>query len=1288
MTEPGPLQPLSPLQVAMLRVSLDGCSGENVEQAEMDFADGVSMAEVESAWISTVRRTGILNRGFLISDGEPCGTIALATVTPLWKLEEQPASWLDWLAADRLQSLPLNGGQPWRAVLWPEMRKLVWTFHHALLDGRSIAAIIRSFQANLDGNAPPVDLGLAVAAMPTRNEIAAALEFHRSEFSAVKPCEPEFPSDEDGVPACVQSTLGVEMVARLESAAKRMEVTAATVLTWAWGQVIASAAGVKAAAVGQVRSGPPTPGLAGFTMNIVPLVIDRAQPGKVTSVLQDFRNQLLKLREIESVSPQDLTSGVFSEAGGPWPGGGVMIQRGDLSHQVGLTQVIKGLTLHEQSGERLLASAWIHPELLMEVVVNGHPFGVRAAQSLLDHWVQIVRAIADAASDDPQTLCALPSKGLAELTTLENGGAPTAHLHLAQAWNESLVRFASHTALWTPESRLTFAELGAQVSHLAALLIEAGIKSGQAVASILRDRKYLALVLLALARTGAVNVPLDPALPRNRLRMIIDDADPRLVLIDTQEDRGMFTQPSIVVEGAVGKTCTAELPDDPRATLSILYTSGSTGTPKGVLMVHGGVTNEALGIANLVGIGTGDRLLQFASLGFDASLEELLASLLSGATLVPRPENLSTDLDEFQSFIRSAGITILDLSTAHWAAWCAWMVSGKEQVPDNVRAVIIGGERASAAAIKNWFTAGGRQHLLVNTYGPTEASIVATAELIHGEWNEPGDPAIGRPLPGVLARVCDASGNVMPPGAAGELWLGGVGVGDGYWRDPELTTASFQSAEGVRWYRTGDRACWDQTGKLRFLGRRDDQLKIRGNRVEPNEVIRVLESFPGVSTAHVGAVPGHHGSVLLAGWIRWDEPPADGWPGLLDAHAAGHLPIASIPTRWAAVDDFKLTERGKLDRRSLTTPHLTASIQPTSGPPATLTEKRLVGIWSDLLGLETINRDESFFEMGGHSLAALQLFASIAREWQVRIPMAVLIQAPTPRLLGKVIDREVNADLTPRHARSVIIPIRAEGHLIPLFCIHGGDGGVFFYRDLANEFPPGRPILAIESPALAADGRVRSVSVEDTARTYLAALRLHQHHGPYYLAGYSHGGLLVFEMARQLLAVGETVAFAGLFDTMNPTAPIRSYHFMERMKVFWGTLNHLTCSRRVIALMARAHQGLRTHRRVKRERWLARNAGITEPHSGMRMLQVREAHWDSMLLYQPLVLDCHVTLFKSRVPDDKFLVPEDNGWGALAKSLEIVLVSGEHLAIFSPEHVSQLAVEISGRIPDEAGSIS
>ena len=261
------------------------------------------------------------------------------------------------------------------------------------------------------------------------------------------------------------------------------------------------------------------------------------------------------------------------------------------------------------------------------------------------------------------------------------------------------------------------------------------------MASLLQDSAHLAQTVLAIARIDGIHVPLDPILPPQRHRDILNDARPVVIITDNPASAQDFGLPIMNLSGKSEGNLPAAPPDAPGQILALLYTSGSTGMPKGVMMTHGGVTNEALAIARLAGLAPGDRLLQFASPGFDASLEELLATLLSGATLVPRPAEITSDFALFHEFLQTAEITVLDLTTAFWAAWCAWMVSQQLTIPEKIRAAIIGGERLSAAAARDWCKAGGNTRQLINTYGPTEASIVATSELIAHRLDRPGRSA-------------------------------------------------------------------------------------------------------------------------------------------------------------------------------------------------------------------------------------------------------------------------------------------------------------------------------------------------------------------------------------------------------------------------------------------------------------------------------------------------------------------------------------------------------------------
>ncbi|MGD9418973.1 MAG: amino acid adenylation domain-containing protein [Verrucomicrobiota bacterium JB025] len=860
-----------------------------------------------------------------------------------------------------------------------------------------------------------------------------------------------------------------------------------------------------------------------------------------------------------------------------------------------------------------------------------------------------------------------PERGSGGRALLEGG-------RLAAGWSEVAGKFADREAVVWDGGAWTYAELDGHAAGLAGGLSDAGVTAGDRVGVALGERRFWPLALLAVVRAGAVYVPLDRRVPDERLRAMAADAGVAVILSDDERTAAGFGLEWVDVNrrGRVVEDV------DGGDLLGLFYTSGSTGAPKGVMVGHEGVMNEAVSVAEVLGVRPGERMLQFASPGFDASLEEMLSALLAGAALVVRPEEVVEDFEAFMGFVAGHGIAVLNLPTAFWSAWCCWMREAGRVIPARVRAVVIGGERLSGKALEDWFGCGGRERRLLNTYGPTETSIVATCQVIDGGWDEAGDPPIGVPLPGYAVKLEEADGGVD---GFGELWVGGIGVGPGYWNDAERTAEAFVMAGGERWYRTGDLAAWDEMGRLRFGGRVDDQLKIRGHRVEPDEVKRVMERHPGVAAAHVDAVESA-GTPVLAGWVRWRGEVPAAWVDELRGHLARHLPAAAVPVLWAAVDEFLLTERGKLDRKALPEP-VAVGGGGSGAAPVTAVEVRLAEIWQEVIGVAEVGRDDDFFALGGDSLMALRLFAMIAREFGVRMPMARLMGASRLSELAALLDTDAGevreAGVPP------IIPLRGgsmggagdgaggEFERAPLFCIHGGDGGVLFYRGLVAGVDGGRPWLAIESPALSADGEVKVGTMEEMAARYVEAVRAKQPSGPYRLAGYSFGGVMAYEMARLLIQTGEEVEFLGMFDTENPAMDWRKYGMVERMRVFWESMDSASFSERCKQLLIRMCEGIATHLRVAEEVKKARNAGVTRPHSQMRMLQVREAHGAAMDAYVPVPLDLDVVLFKSEAADDKFEVAGDYGWGGLVRSLEIVDVPGAHLTMFEPEHAGDLA---------------
>ena len=526
------------------------------------------------------------------------------------------------------------------------------------------------------------------------------------------------------------------------------------------------------------------------------------------------------------------------------------------------------------------------------------------------------------------------------------------------------------------------------------------------------------VALLGVLEAGGAYVPLDPSYPRERLAYLVEDS--RVALLLTQE-RLFAGLPGSAMADVVFLDADRErieaAPEDvpgaavhPQNAAYVIYTSGSSGRPKGVVVSHAALSGYTAVAREAYGIGPEDRVLQFASVAFDASAEEIYPALVSGARLVLRTEEMLDSAAAFVEACRAWGITVLDLPTAYWHELVTEL-SGTDPrerpaLPEGLRLAIIGGERAMPERLRAWRELFGDRVRLVNTYGPTETTVVATLCDLAAPGGDGADSLrhvpIGRPLRGVQAYVLDSRGEPAAIGIPGELYVGGAGVARGYLGRPALTAERFlpdpfRPDPGARVYRTGDRVRWLPDGTLEFMGRADQQVKIRGFRVEPGEVEAALSRCPGVEEAVVVAREDSPGDPRLVAYVV----PAEGGAvqaAELRSALREELPGYMVPAAFVVVDALPLTRNGKVDRRALPAPDARrAAGEPRSALPRNDVERALTEAWREVLGVEEVGLDDNFFDLGGHSLLLARLRSRLAGRFAREVSVVVLFRYPTVR---------------------------------------------------------------------------------------------------------------------------------------------------------------------------------------------------------------------------------------------------------------------------------------------------
>jgi amino acid adenylation domain-containing protein len=819
--------------------------------------------------------------------------------------------------------------------------------------------------------------------------------------------------------------LGKVLNGRLRSVARTAGVSAASLCHLAWAMVLARTSGrddvvFGTLVFGRMQGDEGADRAVGMFMNLLPLRMQIGQQGVQTSV-RDTHTLLSQMLRHEH-APLSLAQRC-SAIQAPAP-----LFTSMLNYRHGNS------VGEEQTSEaaQRLAQAWAGIELVDAQERTNYPCNMFVSDVIDD-----IRLTAQVdKSINPELVCGLMRTALKSLADALDDSPkapiqslevlPEAERHqVLYGWNDTRTEYRDQcihelfegqvartphaTAVVFEDVRVSYLELNRRANQLAHHLIDLGIKPDSFVGICAERSVEMAVGMLAVLKAGGAYVPLDPNYPAERLRHMLKDCKPVVLLTQSRGAaiyRGTIPALDLQSDAALWAEARATNPESRITGLQshhlayVIYTSGSTGLPKGVMVEHASVVNLVNTHICNCALTAEDCVLQFASFSFDASIEEIFAPLAVGARIVLRPERIFAPDEEYLRLISDERITIAELPTAFWHRWVQQQSLEQHADQETLRLVVVGGEKAERRHLSHWRRdLPGRHCDWLNTYGPTEATVYALALQLDGRVElGAGEIPIGRPIANTQIYILDRHHQPVPVGVAGELYIGGVGVARGYLNRPALTaekflTDPFSSDPTARMYRTGDLGRWRADGNIEFLGRNDFQVKLRGFRIELGEIEARLAEYPGVLEAVVIALEDTPGNKRLVAYVTTKGAvPVN--VEALRIYLGALLPQYMVPSAFVQLDALPLTPHGKLDRRALPALELDAyAIQAYEAPQGD-TETRLAQMWADVLKLERVGRNDNFFALGGHSLLAMTLIERMRRA-DLKIDVRTLFTAPT-----------------------------------------------------------------------------------------------------------------------------------------------------------------------------------------------------------------------------------------------------------------------------------------------------
>ncbi|MBO1348049.1 MAG: amino acid adenylation domain-containing protein [Hormoscilla sp. GUM202] len=840
-----------------------------------------------------------------------------------------------------------------------------------------------------------------------------------------------------------------------------------------------------------------------------------------------------------------------------------------------------------------------------------------------------------------------------------------------QLFEQQVERTPDAVAVVFEGEQLTYRELNAQANQLAHYLQSLGVGPEVLVGICVERSIEMVVGLLGILKAGGAYVPLEPNSPPERL--VYQILDSQISVLVTQKK---LVQPQVRVRQVfldadwmvIAKESDRNLFKGvrPENLLYLIYTSGTTGQPKGVAIEHKSMTNYINGIVRQFDLSSCSQFALVSSITTDLGNTIVFPALCTGGCLHIISQERASEPDALAEYMQQEGIDCLKIVSSHIMALQS--SSRPEQLlPRQV--LILGGEASSADWVCS-LQSQAPQCIIFNHYGPTEATVGVLTYRLEQESSIESCSTfpLGRPLPNTQIYILDNHLQPVPIGVPGELHIGGAPLARGYLNRPELTSQKFidnpfSNEAGSRLYKTGDKARYLRDGNIEFIGRIDNQVKIRGFRIELGEISATLTQHPDLREAVAIVREDSPGDKRLVAYIVTKEEVAI---ASLRGFLKTKLPDYMVPSAFVFLEAMPLTPNGKVDRRALPAPDASTR-EAEATAPRTTTELQLVQIWSEVLNIPGVGVGDNFFDLGGHSLLATRLMARIEQQLGTRLPLATLFTEPTISRQASLLEKATDGQPI-----SALVPIHKAGDLPPFFCVHPVGGNVLCYAALARHLGNNRPFYGLQSPGLYGNRRPIT-SIEDMAACYIEALQGVQPQGPYYLGGWSLGGVVAWEMAQQLQASRQEVALLALIDSYAPSTSLKQIDEAMLANSLFTDLGSIFGKQ--LSISAHELQQLPYEEQLVRIWQEAKRLGILPPEIGIeqirRLFEVFKANLKAMYDYQPHAYSGRTVLFCARNE------AVDRGWNSLvAGELETYKIPSDHYAMMREPHVRVLAQEL------------